>query len=101
MTWNYRIMRNTKGKHVWLGIHEVYYDESGKPYLWTEEPIICVDEDEGVEGIKSTLEMMLNDVERSKHEILPYKDPDQDAAEKIILEEGGGHDHALRNQKKG
>lgn len=76
MTWNYRVIRTTSGNKKWLGLHEVYYDGK-KVRTWTEEPIIIVDEDEGVEGILKSLAMMTNDVERSKADIINGdKEPD-------------------------
>ena len=37
MSWNYRIMTLDKG--VSWGIHEVYYDENGKPNGYTERAL--------------------------------------------------------------
>jgi hypothetical protein len=33
--WNYRVLRHTDGS---IAIHEVHYDDSGKPHACTEEP---------------------------------------------------------------
>lgn len=35
MSWDYRVVR----KEDMCGIHEVYYDDGGKPYMCTENPI--------------------------------------------------------------
>jgi hypothetical protein len=35
MTWNYRILRHAAG---WCAIHEVYYDEKGRPTSCSENP---------------------------------------------------------------
>jgi hypothetical protein len=36
-SWNYRIMRHKyETDEVGYEIHEVYYDEEGKPWEWTE-----------------------------------------------------------------
>jgi len=37
MSWNYRVIRSPL-EATSLGIHEVYYDEEGRPSSWTEEP---------------------------------------------------------------
>lgn len=36
MSWNYRVIRAQDGT---LAIHEVYYDEAGKPRAYTEDPV--------------------------------------------------------------
>lgn len=57
MTWNYRIIRYTNGD---FGLHEVYY-ENGKPKARTQEAIVALDKEEGVEGIVKSLELMIHD----------------------------------------
>lgn len=39
MSWNYRIIKTTIGGEDSYGIHEVYYDENGKPKMYSEDPI--------------------------------------------------------------
>lgn len=42
MTWNHRLVRRTypdAAQGVWFGIHEAYYDDDGKIYAITEEPV--------------------------------------------------------------
>ncbi|MEI5687747.1 hypothetical protein [Sphingomonas kyungheensis] len=57
MTWNYRII--DFGDH--LALHEVHYDEAGKPTSYTAEPAtFVVDPDCGHE-IVSELTMALQD----------------------------------------
>ena len=59
MTWNYRVIRHEEGH---LALHEVYYDDDGKPNGVTKEPVTFVtDSDEGITGIINSLEMALND----------------------------------------
>lgn len=39
MTWNYRLMVHPDGSGgMWFEIHEVYYDENGKPGSYTINP---------------------------------------------------------------
>lgn len=38
MAWDYRVMKRTAGDEVWYEIHEVYYDNSGRPVACTEQP---------------------------------------------------------------
>ena len=39
MEWNYRILAHEYKGEVYLQIHEVYYDEDGKPNGYSENPI--------------------------------------------------------------
>ena len=40
MTWNYRVIEfvDPQSMEPWRAIHEVYYDESGKPSSYSENP---------------------------------------------------------------
>jgi hypothetical protein len=59
MTWNYRIVRRHDGS---FGLHEVYYDDTGKPHSMTADPVgFAADADEGEQGIIASLEMALRD----------------------------------------
>ncbi len=58
MTWNYRIIDHGE----YLGLHEVHYDDAGKPKSCTADPITFVaDAEEGADGIVKALEMALID----------------------------------------
>ena len=54
MSWNYRVLRYKDGC---VGIHEVYYDEDGRPEGCTERPVGPVGDDVG--GLRGTLSAML------------------------------------------
>lgn len=76
MTWNYRIMRHVakhKGvEYTHYALHEVYYDEKGKPELWTEvngTPLVADTPEELIDVLK----MMLKDAENCKEDILDYE----------------------------
>ena len=56
MGWNHRILAHECKGEVYLQIHEVYYDEEGKPNSYTE-PIPVGSET--VKGITWTLNKML------------------------------------------
>ena len=57
MSWNYRIVKRLDGTYA---LHEVYYDENGKPWSMTENPTIFVaDNDEGPADIREALEMAM------------------------------------------
>jgi hypothetical protein len=62
-TWNYRIVRYHGGGG--LGLHEVYYDEKGKPTHMTESPVsfFVVEDETSLDLIKS-LKAALSDAER-------------------------------------
>lgn len=60
MTWNYRIVRTeTKDGPMW-DLHEVYYDDAGRPIARTADPT-DFGSDEGPEGVIASLEMALSD----------------------------------------
>lgn len=71
---NFRIMRHkrTKAQAAWYGLHEVYYDENGKPDGWTTNASVVGDTP--LEIVRS-LELMLNDAKRnvSTKKYLKYK----------------------------
>jgi hypothetical protein len=49
MSWNYRIVRHPNGD---LALHEVYYDEAGRPDGVTAAPVgFAADAEEGVGGL--------------------------------------------------
>lgn len=59
MTWNYRIIQHKEGH---FALHEVYYNEAGKPDGLTDSPVsFGADKDEGPEGIITSLELALKD----------------------------------------
>lgn len=45
MTWNYRIVALEHEEGTQYGIHEVYYDDSGLPIFYTENPVPCIGHD--------------------------------------------------------
>jgi hypothetical protein len=62
MTWNYRAVRWKDGR---IGLHEVYYDDAGRPTLRTENPVgFVVDSDETVKELIHCMEMALADLRR-------------------------------------
>ena len=63
MSWNYRIIKYADGSGY--GLHEVYYDDRGKPMNMTEDPatFMC-DEWEGPEGIIGSLMMARTDAHK-------------------------------------
>jgi len=58
MTWNYRVIRrpDPSGAPDRFGIHEVYYDTSGRIEWWTEES--CDPFGESLAELKADMEMM-------------------------------------------
>lgn len=44
MAWNYRVVRVGSGDEAQYGLHEVYYDEEGRPEKRTVEPADVVAE---------------------------------------------------------
>lgn len=58
MGWNHRILAHKHNREVYLQIHEVYYDEKGKPVGYTENPVSIGSET--VKGITWILNRMLD-----------------------------------------
>ena len=65
MSWNYRIIRHHHPKGDYLSLHEVYYDQAGRPNGYTVDPIsfTCAIE-LGPEDIAGSLERALADARR-------------------------------------
>lgn len=60
MTWNYRIVKYKDGSG--FGLHEVFYDKSGRPSAMTKESIsFVVDNEEGPPILIKSLCMALTD----------------------------------------
>lgn len=43
-SWDYRVIRRESGGSAVYGIHEVYYDDSGRVETWTEDPVVPLGE---------------------------------------------------------
>jgi hypothetical protein len=56
MSWNYRVLAHKDDDDVMLMIHEVYYDENGKPNSYTVNPVPVRGED--LDALKFSLEKM-------------------------------------------
>jgi len=71
MTWNYRVVkkRYEDTELVFFGIHEVYYDEEGKPNLVTQEPI-----DVSGESVEDLLDIYETMKEAFRKPVLLYED---------------------------
>ena len=70
--WNYRIIRHAEH----FSLHEVYYDDEGKPHLYSESGgggiDLCVELHEGPDAIKGELMQILADIE--KYPVIPVED---------------------------
>lgn len=63
MAWNYRIIHYKEGG---FGLHEVHYDERGRPANRTVRPVsFGCDEDEGAEGVVKSLQRALGDAQKA------------------------------------
>ncbi len=69
MNWNYRIIEHVYAESS-FGLHEVYYDEQGKPngYILDKTPW-----GDDIEGVKETLKLMQ---EAFKAPVLRLTEPD-------------------------
>lgn len=49
MTWNYRVLEfvDPATDEPWQAIHEVHYDDDGKPASYSEEPAVVMSHDAG------------------------------------------------------
>jgi len=72
MSWNYRVMRHVSPaiphgrdfEEEWFAIHEVYYDDDGKPNGHTQEPIAPYGDT--VEELITVIERMLTAAKASR-----------------------------------
>ena len=71
MHWNNRIFKHQQGDQIWYSIHETFYDEDGKVELWTQEEISPYGET--VDELIEHVEQLLNDIKKSKEDIIEYK----------------------------
>lgn len=74
MTWNHRVIRKiqkreTTDDDVYLGIHEVFYDENGVPNMVTVDAVEVGGDD--LKGLAQTLEWMRKSLSQP---ILDYTD---------------------------
>ena len=53
MHWNYRVLRHAAG---WIAIHEVYYDDAGRPRSCTVEPVNL--SGDSVDELQSSLKLI-------------------------------------------
>ena len=64
MTWNFRLVEHTdrRPRRVWYGVHEVFYNESGKPWTMTKDPIRL--DGDSTKDVFAYLEMIRRDLKR-------------------------------------
>ena len=64
MTWNFRLVKHPPPKSgaPWYGVHEVFYNEAGKPWAMTQESIRL--EGESVKDIFADLKLIRRDLRR-------------------------------------
>lgn len=53
MSWNYRVVKTAVDGEESYGIHEVYYDEAGKPQMFSADP--CPVYSETLEGLQKEI----------------------------------------------
>lgn len=63
MGWNHRVLAHESEGEVYLQIHEVYYDDDGKPNGYTQNAVI-VGSVVDIHGIKWTLMKMTECLEK-------------------------------------
>ena len=69
MGWNHRILAHKDGDEMYFQVHEVYYDDKGKPESYTANGVSVGDD--SLEGINLILDQMK---ECSKKPILSIED---------------------------
>ena len=62
--WNFRLVKHIqpKSRSVWYGVHEVFYNDAGKPWTMTEEPVQV--DGESTRDIIAYLEQIIHDLSR-------------------------------------
>ena len=62
MTWNHRVVHRVIQGDDFYGIHEVFYDDEGRPDMMTERAVgVCGD---NLEELQQTLEWMLQAMDK-------------------------------------
>jgi hypothetical protein len=84
VTWNFRILYHDKDEYPWYGVHEVFYNEDGNIYTYTENAMDLIGETE--EYVKSYVDMVQKDINRLpilvESEII-LAEPDYELEEKL------------------
>ncbi len=62
MTWNFRLVKHTNRRLVWYAVHEVFYNDAGKPFTMTEDPVDITDKSPA--EVRNYLEMIQRDIQR-------------------------------------
>ena len=64
MTWNFRLVKHPQSKSgaPWDGVHEVFYNEAGKPWTMTKEPVQV--EGESAKDVLAYLNLIKRDLKR-------------------------------------
>ena len=64
MTWNFRLVKHIerKPRRVWYGVHEVFYNDAGRPWTMTKEPIRL--DGESAQEVQRYLDMVRRDLKR-------------------------------------
>lgn len=64
MSWNFRLVRHKdpRTSAVWYGIHEVFYNEAGRPFTMTEDPVDIAGR--SPREVRGYLKMIQRDIER-------------------------------------
>lgn len=79
MSWNHRVIRKTFGDETYFQIHEVYYDDQGKPKVCTVDSVAAMGETPEI--LRSELIMMLAAYEKP---ILDYDDDFKPKSNKVL-----------------
>ena len=60
MSWNHRVLVTMHKDEPYFAVHEVHYDENGKPVAYTKEPVrISADDIDGIEWQLDRIEQCL------------------------------------------
>ena len=64
MTWNYRLVKHVERKPycVWYSVNEVFYNDAGKPWAMTQDPITL--EGKSLKEIMADLKLIQRDLAR-------------------------------------
>ena len=91
MSWNYRVMRHEMDEGYWYGIHEVFYDEDGRPQRHSVDPQPVVGDDPDVlPDIIDRFKLALQKPVLEWHEGRGYKETDGTKVKRLWNESGGG-----------
>lgn len=76
--WNYRVMQFDEDGVSWRAVHTVFYDDEGRPYKYSDDPVGLASEDSSTNnGLKMELHAFSSAL--NKQSLTPADFPDHES----------------------